>query len=385
MKKFYFIFCSFLLLAAGNLTAQETTVHTVTDTAFVNSTAEYEVLMTTVSEVGKTTVTIEIKPLASDLGQIYDVNISRDTDARLSGRGRFMTALKPDAQGRIVAEDAYASWDASNVGTGVFPTGTPLFYSVTINRLAENGGTARGKRSIPGIYLGKDPDVGANETISWDASGVIPAGQLTLNTLAWVNKADSSVVLRFGFAGENDIQTYQQMLLAKVTPLYPAGDSPIYIKNTWFNNSTSATGKTDIAFGNIYWGYEGVTYAKIKVKPEWVDNAGNTYVWFTFGYPAVSTITPLEIAMGYAPNAISKVSVNECKVFPTTTTGLVDIKSKGTIREISIVNLLGEIIYSKSNISADQIKLDLSGKPSGLYHVLVKFDNESFVSKIVKR
>ncbi len=377
MKKVYFIFCSLLLLVAGNMYSQETTVHTVTDTAFVNSTAEYIILMTTVSEVGKNTVTIEIIPLASDLGQITDVNISRDTDARLSGRGSFKSKVTPDAQGRIVAEDAYATWSSTNVGTGTFPTGTPFFYSVTINRTDVNGGTARGKRSVPAIYLGKEPDYASNE--------VIYGGQLTLNTLAWVNKADSAVVLRFGFAGENDIKTFQQLLLAKVTPLYPAGDSPIYVKNTNFNNSSSTTGRTDAGYGNIYWGYEGVTYAKIKVKPIWVNNAGNTYIWFSLGYPATSTITPFEINMGYAPNALNKISFNNCKVYPSVTTGLVNIDSNSNIRSISVVNILGETVYSNNSKLSEKITLDMSKNPSGLYNIFVKFDNEEVVYKVIKK
>ncbi|MDD3321211.1 MAG: T9SS type A sorting domain-containing protein [Paludibacter sp.] len=377
MKKFYFIFCSFILFAVGNIAAQETTVHSVTDTAFVSSTAEYQILMTTVSEVGKTTVSIEIKPLASDLGQIYDVNISRDTDARLSGRGRFMTSVKPDAQGRIVAEDAHASWDASNVGTGTYPTGTPLFYSVTINRTTENGGTARGKRSIPAIYLGKEPDYAANESIN--------NGQLMLNTLAWVNKADSTVLLRLGFAGENDMLTYQQLLLAKVTPLYPAGDSPIYIKNTWFNNSSSTTGRTDAGYGNIYWGNEGVTYAKIKVNPNWVDNAGNTYIWFSLGYPSTSTVIPIEVNMGFTSTAIAKISMNNCKVFPTITKDLVHFESNSNIRAISVVNILGQNVYSNTGNLSEKFTLDMSKKPSGLYNIFVKFDKEEVVYKVIKK
>ncbi len=371
ITKLHFIL--FLLSIHFSLFAQ--TVHTVVDTAYTDASAEYKMTLTVVSEEGKSTVSLDIDPLAGDLEQIYDVSISRDTDARLSGRGWFMSSVNPDAEGKIVVVDDHATWEKGNIGSGEYPTGTPLFYSVNINRTPENGGTARGKRSVPAIYLPEAaPDFVTNE--------VLDGGNLTLNKAAWVNQETKQVLLRFGFAGVNDYAYYQTLLLNKVSPLYPAGDAPVFIKYTYFSNSNDINTRTDISYGNIFWGYEGFTYALIDVADEWINTDGNTYLWFTFGYPSIATTTSFEINMG-TTTSIKDVATLDCKIYPTITNGDINVISSSKISSITVFNLMGNTVYKNINNEDTEQKINLATLSEGVYIVLVESDSKKYLEKII--
>jgi len=98
------------------------------------------------------------------------------------------------------------------------------------------------------------------------------------------------------------------------------------------------------------------------------------------------------------PTSINQVSVNSnsVSVFPNPTTGLVTISSTKNITNITITNLLGQIILAQPNplsamggLVSDKIggpgvrQIDLSPYPAGMYFITIATDGETQTSKII--
>ena len=74
------------------------------------------------------------------------------------------------------------------------------------------------------------------------------------------------------------------------------------------------------------------------------------------------------------------------RIFPNPSTGIfsIDVKKMGNI-EVSVFNLLGELIYFNQENQSSQIKIDLSKETPGFYFAKIKSGNEFYTSKIIKQ
>jgi hypothetical protein len=81
-------------------------------------------------------------------------------------------------------------------------------------------------------------------------------------------------------------------------------------------------------------------------------------------------------------------SVNELtddksfSVYPNPSSGMFTLNSKITNGEISICNVLGEIVFS-SKINSSVTTIDLSDAAGGIYFVNVRTEKGSFTEKII--
>lgn len=69
---------------------------------------------------------------------------------------------------------------------------------------------------------------------------------------------------------------------------------------------------------------------------------------------------------------------------PNPVTSVLDIKCEETIKSVSVLNTLGQIVYSK-NYNENNLQLDLSGLPAGSYFVKVKSEEKMKFFKIIKK
>ena len=75
---------------------------------------------------------------------------------------------------------------------------------------------------------------------------------------------------------------------------------------------------------------------------------------------------------------------SEFEVFPNPTSDYLFIKSTGlTSYQVTIYNLLGEIILESKKSLGDTSKVDLSGQHSGIYFVQIDTDKSSLTHKII--
>jgi len=69
-------------------------------------------------------------------------------------------------------------------------------------------------------------------------------------------------------------------------------------------------------------------------------------------------------------------------IYPNPSNGMFMLNSKITNGEISICNILGEIVFS-SKINSAETTIDLSDAAVGVYFVSVKTEKGSFTEKII--
>lgn len=163
-----------------------------------------------------------------------------------------------------------------------------------------------------------------------------------------------------------------------------------------FNHTDAITGATNPNYGARTCSWDGTDISSQLVadgtyilKMELTDknSTGNlTEVSFLKGSDPQS-ITP-ENAPSFSSIAIdwafpvtdvqTVISLNEYKVFPNPSTGMIHIRGKNII-ETEVCDFTGKRIF-KTNIS----EIDLGNYPSGIYWFKIRTEEGSFVHKVVK-
>jgi hypothetical protein len=85
------------------------------------------------------------------------------------------------------------------------------------------------------------------------------------------------------------------------------------------------------------------------------------------------------------PLGIENEKVSFIHLFPNPTSGRVNIvlNQNQSAINIQLINLIGETVLEKSNLSGDKIIVDVSDKPNGIYFITIKTETESFTQKII--
>lgn len=82
---------------------------------------------------------------------------------------------------------------------------------------------------------------------------------------------------------------------------------------------------------------------------------------------------------------IEKHSPNSTNVYPNPTTGQLFISlEEGTVSSVSIKNYLGQKMFLDKSLSGDQLKIDVTYYPSGIYFVQLKVKDQLITKKIIK-
>jgi len=73
-------------------------------------------------------------------------------------------------------------------------------------------------------------------------------------------------------------------------------------------------------------------------------------------------------------------------VFPNPSPGRITVKANESIRQIQIINTLGQVVYQSQVETGRSVNIQLSGLPSGFYYIKVFFDDQRFeVEKLMIR
>lgn len=83
------------------------------------------------------------------------------------------------------------------------------------------------------------------------------------------------------------------------------------------------------------------------------------------------------------PLTISEYSINETIIYPNPIDNSLYLKFSNRIEELSIINLQGQCVLTKTNL--DSNKIDVSNIPSGIYFVKIVAGQKNYREKIVVR
>ena len=91
--------------------------------------------------------------------------------------------------------------------------------------------------------------------------------------------------------------------------------------------------------------------------------------------------------INYIVSGIGNLDVNQFKIFPNPSDDIFYIENdeKFSLQEISIINMLGQIVYTSNleNTRENKITIDISNQDAGVYHVLLKTQNGFGIKKLI--
>lgn len=160
---------------------------------------------------------------------------------------------------------------------------------------------------------------------------------------------------------------------------------PSQSQEAYMNISSSSS--TDVA-GN----FKIVNVANERVTGKYADTLADLplgkYYWQIMtegnGRTVSSDIDSFEVS---SVTHTQHINVNPLTIFPNPTTQSVTISidQTNTIHNIDIINIIGEIVYSKQFIvTREYEQLDVSDLQNGIYFLRVLTDHDRFIKKIVK-
>ncbi|MFA5417077.1 MAG: T9SS type A sorting domain-containing protein [Bacteroidales bacterium] len=88
---------------------------------------------------------------------------------------------------------------------------------------------------------------------------------------------------------------------------------------------------------------------------------------------------------GKSPNTITGlggVNASEVVIYPNPTSAQFTITAPGTINQVEVRNMLGQVLYSNNVEAATQTNVDISGYNAGIYIVNVTVDGQSVTKKL---
>ena len=87
--------------------------------------------------------------------------------------------------------------------------------------------------------------------------------------------------------------------------------------------------------------------------------------------------------MGNA-NGIKEFKETSFNIYPNPSEGMFNIEATKKIKQLTIFNLLGELVYSSKNINDKKVSINMSGRSKGIYILNLKMENESIkTTKII--
>jgi hypothetical protein len=161
---------------------------------------------------------------------------------------------------------------------------------------------------------------------------------------------------------------------------YTVVDPPQHGTLVWFNNDLPAGGnfrQISINAGNVWYVHSG---------------DGSEYDDFTFvvedGTGGWISITQFNIKMdAAAPIATEDIALDEqIRVFPNPTSGQVTLEMPASLNEglqIQVFNLQGQALqFREATSGQEQLELDLSNYPNGLYFLTITAGKETITKKV---
>jgi hypothetical protein len=146
--------------------------------------------------------------------------------------------------------------------------------------------------------------------------------------------------------------------------------------------------------GNIIWADGiGATSGAIYATCINSDPTGNLYITgyynsssITFGATTLSAVSDYDMFISklvYTEVGINNVNnQNGINIYPNPTSGIFTIQNSNLrLQSCIIKNLLGAFVYTQKSNLSNQIKIDLSTQPKGIYFVEITDINNNYLNK----
>ena len=168
-----------------------------------------------------------------------------------------------------------------------------------------------------------------------------------------------------------------EVTVTLVSPETPAGDSPQSFEQgatladivitpadvTWFATEADAlAGNNPLPLSTVL--VDGETYYAVNIVGD-----------------CLSEPTPVTVAINLSTSDFDNSNFT---FYPNPTEGIVHLVYNQTITGVTVSNLLGQIVSNKE-YNSNQVEIDLSTLPNGVYLLRLKSENGSKVIKVVKK
>lgn len=118
------------------------------------------------------------------------------------------------------------------------------------------------------------------------------------------------------------------------------------------------------------------------------DNDTKIVFFFDFGSQGDGSINSTyyfdDVAFFEDALSVDKVIVNKVQIYPNPTSNHLSIEANGEIQKISVYNILGQEVLTKT-FQSHKIKLETSGLQNGIYIIKTSIDGKESISKFIKK
>lgn len=83
------------------------------------------------------------------------------------------------------------------------------------------------------------------------------------------------------------------------------------------------------------------------------------------------------------PSGIEEDNLSQISIYPNPSTGEIGINTNNPLSNISLYNLIGELVWSKSSITNKNISINLSHLPKGVYLAKIAAENKEITKKVI--
>jgi ligand-binding sensor domain-containing protein len=106
-----------------------------------------------------------------------------------------------------------------------------------------------------------------------------------------------------------------------------------------------------------------------------IDSEDNVWVATSTGVSKISSI-PI-------PSSVPSVSISNIEVFPNPSSGIITVSCDENLKNIEVYNVLGSLIHSEKVHFQNEISINLSHLSSGIYHLILRNENQVINQKII--
>ena len=104
-----------------------------------------------------------------------------------------------------------------------------------------------------------------------------------------------------------------------------------------------------------------------------IDSEDNVWVATSTGVSKISSI----------PSFLHSVSIANVEIFPNPSSGIITVSSDENLKNIEVYNVLGSLIHSEKTYSLNEIELNLSHLISGIYHLVLRSEDQILNQKVI--
>ena len=104
-----------------------------------------------------------------------------------------------------------------------------------------------------------------------------------------------------------------------------------------------------------------------------IDSEDNVWVATSTGVSKISSVA----------SSLNSISISNVEVFPNPSSGIITVSCDENLKNIEVYNLLGSLIHFEMTYSQNEIELNLSHLSSGIYHLILRNENQVINQKII--